>query len=123
VSFSARAGASFDGGVVTVFYVSGASPADQLSVRGTGDGVGEIGVAGSEVRYGGVVIGEVSGGTAGSALQIRLNAAASADAIEALVQGIAYANTSFSPLASRQVGVRIEDGSGCRRAVASSRST
>ena len=87
VSFSARAGASFEGGVVTVFYVSGASPADQLSVRGTGDGVGEIGVAGSEVRYGGVVIGEVSGGTAGSALQIRLNAAAGADAIEQGLHG------------------------------------
>ncbi|MDD3329415.1 MAG: PKD domain-containing protein, partial [Zoogloea sp.] len=112
VSFSAREGASFDGGVVTVFFVSGGSPADQLSVRGTGSGVGEIDVAGSEVRYGGVVIGELAGGTAGAALSIRLNAAASVDAIEALVQGIAYANTSFSPLASRQVGVRIEDGSG-----------
>ncbi|MCK6388794.1 MAG: hypothetical protein L6Q65_14525 [Zoogloea sp.] len=112
VSFSAREGASFDGGVVTVFFVSGGSPADRLSVRGTGDGAGEIGVAGSEVRYGGVVIGELAGGTAGAALSVRLNAAASVDAIEALVQGIAYANTSFSPLASRQVGVRIEDGSG-----------
>ncbi|WP_300435325.1 hypothetical protein, partial [Zoogloea sp.] len=116
VSFTAADGASFDGGVVTVFFASGGGVEDQLSIRNQGSAFGQIGVAGSTVSYGGVDIGSVSGGGNGGNLTVTLNAAASTDAIEALVQNIAYGNSAFSPQASRQVGVRIEDGHGASTA-------
>jgi hypothetical protein len=116
VSFTAADGASFDGGVVTVFFASGGGMEDQLSIRNQGSAFGQIGVAGSTVSYGGVDIGSVSGGGNGGNLTVTLNAAASTDGIEALVQNIAYGNSAFSPQASRQVGVRIEDGHGASTA-------
>ncbi|MCK6375928.1 MAG: hypothetical protein L6Q69_17775, partial [Zoogloea sp.] len=116
VSFTAPAGASFDGGVISVFYVSGGGADDQLSVRDQGSGFGQIGLVGNQVSFGGVVIGTVSGGTDGAGLQVALNAAASADAIEALIQNIAYGNTSYNPPAVRQIGVRVEDGEGASTA-------
>ncbi|WP_374246395.1 hypothetical protein, partial [Zoogloea sp.] len=116
VSFTAPAGASFDGGAVSVFYLSGGSADDQLSVRNQGSGIGQIGVAGNLVSFGGAVIGTLSGGADGTGLRVALNAAASADAIEALIQNVAYGNSGYNPAAVRQIGVRVEDGGGASAA-------
>lgn len=80
----------FDTGV---FSVSGLSASDIVSVRNVGTGAGEIGVSGSDVTYGGVVFGTLSGGT-GSTLNVTLNAASNSAAIEALVQNLTYASTN-----------------------------
>ena len=61
---------AFDGGGFSVFYVSGGSADDQLSVRDQGSGFGQVGLVGNQVSFGGVVIGTVSGGTDGAGLQV-----------------------------------------------------
>ncbi|WP_442769303.1 hypothetical protein, partial [Zoogloea ramigera] len=108
--------ANLDGGRVEIFYTQFGSPEDQLGVRNQGTGVAQIGVTGNTVSYndgsGAVAIGTLGGGTNGSLLTIDLNANASVDAVEALIQNLTYANSSNSPQASRTVTLRVYDGDG-----------
>jgi hypothetical protein len=86
---------------------------DQLGVRNQGSGPAEVGVSGASVTYGGTVVGTiVSNGQNGSTLEISLNANASAEAVEAVVENLTYANTSDDPIPSRQFRVQISDGDG-----------
>ncbi|MDD3329513.1 MAG: hypothetical protein PHW25_20735, partial [Zoogloea sp.] len=108
--------ANLDGGRVEIFYTQFGSPEDQLGVRNQGTGVAEIGVSGNTVSYndgsGAVAIGTLGGGTNGNMLTVSLNANASVDAVEALIQNLTYANSSNSPQASRTVTLRVYDGDG-----------
>ncbi|HRM67977.1 MAG TPA: PKD domain-containing protein, partial [Thauera phenylacetica] len=108
--------ADFDGGRVEIFYTRFGSAEDQLGVRDEGTGVGQIGVSGSTVSFndgsGAVAIGTITGGTNGAGLVIELNANASIDAVEQLLQNLTYANTSNSPQAERSIAVRVYDGDG-----------
>ncbi|MCP5224097.1 MAG: cadherin-like domain-containing protein [Thauera sp.] len=108
--------ADFDGGRVEIFYTRFGSAEDQLGVRDEGTGVGQIGVSGSTVSFndgsGAVAIGTITGGTNGAGLVIELNANASIDAVEQLLQNLTYANTSNSPQAERNIAVRVYDGDG-----------
>jgi hypothetical protein len=108
--------ANLDGGRVEIFYTQFGGAEDQLGVRNQGTGVAQIGVTGNTVSYndgsGAVAIGTLGGGTNGSLLTIDLNANASVDAVEALIQNLTYANSSNSPQASRTVSVRVYDGDG-----------
>jgi len=112
VSLADADSTNFDGGRVSLFYVSGASAEDQLTVVDQGNGPGQIGLAGNVVSYGGVQIGTLSGGVNGANMEIALNANATVEAVEDLIQHLGYRNTSSSPQATRQVSVRIEDGDG-----------
>lgn len=96
---------------VTVFYVSGASAGDQLSISSEG-AAGQISVSGSSVSFGGTVFGTLVGGSNGSTLSVRPYAAATPDAVEALIQRLTYGSSDNSPAPTRQIGVRIEDGGG-----------
>jgi VCBS repeat-containing protein len=98
----------FDGGALTV---SGLLAEDMLSVRNQGNAVGQIGLLGSDVTYGGVVIGSLSGGD-GSDLSITFNANATSAAIDALIQNLTYANLSDTPTASRDLSLNVADASG-----------
>ena len=106
----------FGGGRVEIFYTRFGSAEDQLGVRDEGTGVGQIGVSGSTVSFndgsGAVAIGMITGGTNGAGLVIELNANASIDAVEQLLQNLTYANTSNSPQAERNIAVRVYDGDG-----------
>ncbi|RTL21247.1 MAG: hypothetical protein EKK55_16455, partial [Rhodocyclaceae bacterium] len=108
--------ADFDGGRVEIFYTRFGSAEDQLGVRDEGTGVGQIGVSGGTVSFndgsGAVAIGTITGGTNGAGLVIELNANASIDAVEQLLQNLTYANTSNSPQAERNIAVRVYDGDG-----------
>ncbi|GAB1459275.1 hypothetical protein MASR2M50_10490 [Thauera sp.] len=108
--------ADFDGGRVEILYTRFGSAEDQLGVRDEGTGVGQIGVSGSTVSFndgsGAVAIGTITGGTNGAGLVIELNANASIDAVEQLLQNLTYANTSNSPQAERNIAVRVYDGDG-----------
>ncbi|WP_159690023.1 PKD domain-containing protein [Cognatazoarcus halotolerans] len=111
--------ADFDGGGVELFYILGGEKTDQLSVRDQGSAPGQIGVSGASVTFGGVVIGTLSGGADGTNLHISLNANASVDAVEALIQNLTYGSTSQSPEASRTVALRVSDGDGGASAASS----
>src|SRR3954465_2045970 len=75
---------NFDGGALTV---PGLLAEDTVTIRNQGTGAGQIGISGSDVSFGGTVIGSVTGG-AGSMLTVTFNADAPAQAIEALIENL-----------------------------------
>ncbi|HNM75094.1 MAG TPA: PKD domain-containing protein, partial [Accumulibacter sp.] len=107
---------NFAGGRLDLFYVQGGEVTDQLSVRNQGNGFGQIGVSGSNISYGGTLIGTIAvgpqNGVNGANLVINLNANATTEAVEGLIQNLTYASISQSPAASRTVGIRLSDGDG-----------
>lgn len=77
---------------------------DQLSINNEGGAAGQIGISGTDVTYGGTIIGTItSDGTNGNDLIIALNGNASKAAIERLIENIGYANNSDNPAANRTV--------------------
>jgi Ca2+-binding RTX toxin-like protein len=91
--------------------VSGLLAEDRVSVLHQGGGAGEIGVSGSTVSYGGVVIGTATGGV-GSNLTITFNSAVTAAAVDVLIERLAYGNVSNAPTAERSLIVNVIDSSG-----------
>ena len=89
------------GGRLTAQLINGtATAADDLAVRNTGTGAGQIGVAGSTVTYQGVTIGVIDAtqnGLAGAALRIDLSGAATEAAVQALARALTFHNTSATP--------------------------
>jgi uncharacterized lipoprotein NlpE involved in copper resistance len=105
--------ADFAGGRLDLYYIQGASAEDQLGVVHQGNSAGQIGVAGNTVSYGGVAIGTISGGANGANLRIDFtSAAATVEAVEALIQRLGYSNVDQNPSASRTLGLRVSDGDG-----------
>ncbi|GLZ85645.1 hypothetical protein Pres01_16960 [Metapseudomonas resinovorans] len=105
----------FDGGNVTVAIIANrASGEDILSIVNQGTGAGQIGVSGSNVTFGGVVIGTFTGGTGTNDLVISLNANATPAAVQALVRNITYTNgnTLDPSTATRTVRITVDDGDG-----------
>ncbi|MGJ8598083.1 FG-GAP-like repeat-containing protein [Sulfitobacter sp.] len=104
----ADAEGNFDGGTLSL---TGLLAEDTVSVRDQGTGAGEIGLSGSDVSFGGVVIGTLSGG-AGADLAITLNADATSASVDALIQNLTYANSSDTPTASRDFVLNVTDAAG-----------
>jgi hypothetical protein len=106
---------NFDTGTVTFQFSNSTGLAeDRLSIVNQGNGAGQIGVSGSNVSYGGTLIGTFTGGTNGTTpLVVTLNANANNAAVQALVRDVAYTNVSDNPSAAdRTVTVTVTDGDG-----------
>ncbi len=73
----------------------GGTASDQLGVISTGNAIGQISVTGREVRYGGVLIGNIT--NASPILEIDLLAECTTEALQALMRSIGYANSSDAP--------------------------
>ena len=103
----------FAGGAVVLTLTSGGSSNDFLGVLNQGGGPGQIGVIGSNIAYGGTVIGVASGGNVATPLSITLNSAADEAAVQALVRALTFRNDSnnFST-APRQLSLSVSDGDG-----------
>ena len=107
--------ANFAGGSLTVEVDFGLiSAEDEISVRNQGTSAGQIGVSGSDVTYGGVVIGSFTGGTGLVPLTITFNSSATPSAVTALVQNITYENVSLEDPTARSLSVTMDitDGDG-----------
>lgn len=107
--------ANFDTGTLTVSLAAGSDSAeDVLSIRHQGSGASQIGVSGSDVTFGGTVIGSFSGGSGGANLLVTLNSNATAAATQALLRNVTYQNTDIdNPTAgARTVRVVLTDGDG-----------
>lgn len=104
--------ATFNGGNLRVSITFNRDPAqDVLSIANTGTGVGQIGVSGSTVTYGGTTIGSFSGGTGTSDLVISFNANATHEAVQALIEAVQFANGQAAPAqTSRTVSFALYDG-------------
>ncbi|WP_292373465.1 VCBS domain-containing protein [Mesorhizobium sp.] len=103
--------ADFGGGSLTVAFTSNGTSADQLAIQNQGTGAGQIGVSGSNVTYGGTIIGTFSGGTNGSNLVITFNSSATQAAAQALADHILYSNAT-SLTATKTVTYTLVDGDG-----------
>jgi hypothetical protein len=106
--------AVFTTGVLAVAFNSGADAGDRLFIHPVGSGVGEIDVVGTDVRFGGTIIGTVTGpGTLTNPLLIVLNNQATIAATQALVRRIGFRNDATPPLAGpRVVRMTLTDGTG-----------
>jgi Ca2+-binding RTX toxin-like protein len=101
---------NFNGGDL---IVSGLLPEDSVGIRNEGTGAGQIAVTGgNDIRFGNVVIGSFTGGTAGTPLLVSFNASATSAAIDALIQNLTYANSSDTPTAIRNLVISIHDAAG-----------
>ena len=104
--------ADFNGGSLTVAFTSNGTANDQLAIQNQGTAVGQIGVSGSNVTYGGVVIGTFSGGTSGTSLVITFNSAtATPTAVQALVDDITYSNAASTSI-TKTLSYTLNDGDG-----------
>jgi VCBS repeat-containing protein len=106
---------NFDTGTLTVSFTAGSDSAeDVLGIRNEGTGAGQIGISGSNVTYGGVVIGSFTGGSGGANLVITLNANADATSTTALVNNLTYFNTDTEnpTTTTRNIRVVLTDGDG-----------
>src|SRR5262245_5569305 len=107
--------ANFNTGTLTVSFASGGdSTEDVLGIRNQGTGAGQIGLSGSNVLYGGTVIGTYSGGSGGANLVITFNNNATPTVATALIKNITYQNTdTASPTTTtRTVRFVMTDGDG-----------
>ena len=103
----------FLGGSLVVSLVAGATTDDLLAIRHVGVGAGQIGVAGSDVTYAGVVFGSFSGGGAGTPLTVSFNGNATIAAVQALLKNITFKLTaSIAANSTRTVRFSLTDGDG-----------
>lgn len=110
---------NFAGGVLTARITINASTAyDRLEIKNQGNASGQIGFSGTTIKYGGVKIGTLSGGTTNRT--ITLTAAATPAAVQALLRSITFRTISTSaPLATRTVQFQLTDGDGGTSGIAS----
>ncbi|MDO6482006.1 beta strand repeat-containing protein, partial [Shimia thalassica] len=99
---------TFDGGTLSV---SGLLAEDHVAVQHQGTSAGQIGLSGSDVSFGGTVIGTLAGGD-GATLTVTFNANADTSAIEALIEALTYANASDAPTATRDLVINVTDAGG-----------
>jgi hypothetical protein len=93
--------------------------AGTLSVRDQGVGIGQVGVSGSTVTFGGAVIASLtSDGQGGLVFDLTENAGA--ESLTGLLRNIAYENGSDTPPASVSLDVTISDGDGGQAQAAAS---
>ena len=107
--------ADFDGGTMTVSFSTGSDSAeDVLAIRDQGTGAGQVGVSGSDVTFGGTVIGSFAGGSGGADLVVTFNANASSVGVTMLLQNITYENTDTDnpTTGARTVEFEATDGDG-----------
>lgn len=103
---------NFDTGLVTV-QLSAVDNADRLSVNNEGTAVGQIGVSGNTVTFGGLPIGTILTGQAGGDLTIQLSANAVPVAVTALLRNLQFSSTSENAAVSpRSLVVSVTDGAG-----------
>ncbi len=103
------------GGNLTVRYLAGGTADDRLGIRNEGFGVGQIGIAGLSVLYGGQTIGTFTStsGVGTTFLRVFLNVNATAERTRALVRNITYSNVSDNPsTTNRTIEFLLNDGAG-----------
>jgi hypothetical protein len=110
----------FGDGMMTVTVTAGSSAFDKLFIRNDGTGPGQVGVAGSNVTYGGTVVATWSGGgmdgsTEGSApLVIDFNSNCSVNEVQAILRALIFW-CDGPPDANQRLGkIVLTDGEGGR---------
>ncbi|WP_417525568.1 beta strand repeat-containing protein, partial [Marinovum sp.] len=108
------AGTGFDGGFVQMQNVTTFMQGLELSVDDAGTGSGQIGFDGTTVTYEGTAIGTVDAsetGAGGSALRINLNAAATAEGVEALAEAMTVGLSTGAGFINPLLRLTVSNGS------------
>ena len=104
---------NFNTGVLTVSITANGTADDRIEIPNQGTGANQIGVSGSNVTFGGTVIGTFAGGTGTTPLTITLNTSATPAATQALLRVLTFRSVSENPsTAARTISVTLSDGSG-----------
>ena len=106
--------AALDTGILVAEFISGGNANDRLTILTDSNAPGKIDVQGTDARYGGIIIGSITGpGTISSSLVVRLNTSATVAATQELMRRLAFENVA-SPVITgpRTVRVYVTDGSG-----------
>lgn len=100
-------------GRLTVRLSANAATTDRLSIQNQGSGAGQVGVSGSNVTYGGTVVGTFSGGSGTTPLTIVFNAKATAEAASAILGALLFDSIATTPTtATRTLQFTLTDGDG-----------
>ena len=104
----------FDAGHLIATITANGTAADRLTIAHQGTGAGQVGVSGSNVSYGGLLVGTFTGGTDGSTpLDVTFNADATLAAVQAVTSRLAYQAVGQDPSTlARTVQVTLSDGDG-----------
>ncbi len=103
----------FGGGQLSVTITAGADANDRLTIVHQGTAAGQIGVSGSNVTFGGTVIGSFTGGLGSIPLAIAFNDKSSAASAQALLRAIAFTTLGDDPsTVPRNVRITLVDGDG-----------
>jgi hypothetical protein len=102
-----------DTGTIQVDITSNADVEDRLEIIDQGMSVGQIGILGNRIFFGGLNIGLFGGGIGLTGLSVQLNANATLSATQALLRSIHFRNLSNSPSTSpKTIQLRLFDGDG-----------
>ena len=102
-----------DTGTIQVDITSNANVEDRLEIIDQGMSVGQIGILGNRIFFGGLNIGLFGGGIGLTGLSVQLNANATLSATQALLRSIHFRNLSNSPSTSpKTIQLRLFDGDG-----------
>jgi len=103
--------ADFNGGTLTVNFISNADTKDRLLIDSAGTGVGQLSIVGNDVFYEGTQIGTFSGGTDGlTPLVVSFNSAATSAGVQVVMRSIQFEHTSDHPNPTRTFQVSLTDG-------------
>jgi len=108
---------SYNNGSVTAVFSANGQAQDRLEIRNTGTASGQISVVGSDVSYGGTLIGTFTGGTGVTPLTVNFNASASVPAVQQLIRSITFSTAPNASLVTRTLSVTLNDGLGFSGAV------
>ncbi|MBW4419144.1 MAG: DUF4347 domain-containing protein [Myxacorys californica WJT36-NPBG1] len=104
---------NFDTGMLTVNISTNGTADDRLAINNQGTSTEQIGVSGSNVTYGGTIIGTVTGGVGTAPLVVTFNSSSSSAAGQALLRNLTYSNVSDAPSSAvRTLSVVLTDGDG-----------
>ena len=104
----------FAAGTLKVSFTSGAATTDRILIVAEGTGAGQVGLSGTNITYGGVIVGTYSGGfTSSGSLTITFNSLATPAVAQAVARRIAFMNASDNPGATvRTISFVQTDGDG-----------
>ena len=108
-----------DGAVITAEITSGGIATDALAIRNEGTAESQIGVDGTDVTFGGTVIGSFAGGDGTTPLTVTLNASATGESVDRLLRAITFGNSDAGVSQGlREVTFSLVDGGGRSQAAA-----
>ena len=104
---------NFDTGTLTITISANPSVDDRVELLNTGMGAGQIGVSGTNVYYGGTLIGTQAGGIGAAPFVVTFNANADASVVGAVMANIRFWVAGDAPsTATRTVEAVLTDGDG-----------